>query len=63
MADTPGAQTLTIKDLMQRWSCSYTEVLTAIHEKRLGAFKVGKRIYRVTLAEVERFERGADQEP
>lgn len=50
-------QSFTVSELMERWSCTYTEVLKAIHEKRLAYFVVGARRYRVTLAEVERFER------
>jgi hypothetical protein len=34
-------------------------ILEAIREGRLRAFRVGKRTYSVTLAEVERFEGGA----
>jgi hypothetical protein len=49
-------QIFTVNDLMSRWKCHRQVVLDAIHEKRLSAFRVGKRIFRVTLAEVERFE-------
>jgi hypothetical protein len=61
MVDQIERCTFTVYDLMARWSCSYSEVLKAIREKRLAVFVVGARRYRVTLAEVERFERGADR--
>lgn len=49
-------QTFTVNDLMIRWRCPRKSILEAIHERRLKAFRVGKRIYRVTLDEVLRFE-------
>lgn len=54
--DTAQPQTFTVNDLMARWNCPRKRILEAIHEGRLTAFRVGKRIYRVTIAEVERFE-------
>ena len=48
--------TLTVNDLMARWKCPRKRILEAIHDKRLAAFKVGRRVFRVTIAEVERFE-------
>jgi excisionase family DNA binding protein len=53
-------QTLTVTELTARWKCRRKTVLEAIHDGRLLAFRVGKRVYRVTLAEVERFERGPE---
>jgi excisionase family DNA binding protein len=47
---------LTVNELMSRWQCPRKKVLEAIHEGRLAAFRVGRRVYRVTVAEVERFE-------
>lgn len=53
--DTP--QTLTVNDLITRWGVDRKRILEAIREGRLTAFRVGRRVYRVTLAEVERFEK------
>ncbi len=51
---------LTVDELAARWRCTRRIVLEAVHAGKLRAFKVGKRRYRVTLAEVERYERTRD---
>jgi hypothetical protein len=51
------AHALTVNDLMERWQMSRKRILEAIKERRLTAFKVGKRVYRITLDEVLRFEK------
>ncbi len=50
---------LTVNDLCERWGCTRKSVLEAIHEGRLRAFKVGKRVYRVSFAELVRYETAA----
>jgi excisionase family DNA binding protein len=47
---------LTIADIMARWRCGRRAVLERIHEGKLRAWHVG-RAWRVSLAELERFER------
>lgn len=47
---------LTVTQLCRRWQCDRHTVLEAIHSKRLTAFRLGKRSYRVALAEVTRYE-------
>jgi excisionase family DNA binding protein len=49
---------MTVSDLARRWSCSRRSVLDAIHAGKIAAFKIGSRVYRVAVAEVERYERG-----
>lgn len=58
MPRNDNAETLTVTELTRRWRCDGKRIYEAIHEGRLTAFRVGKRAYRVTIAEVERFERG-----
>jgi len=50
------AHALTVNDLMRRWNCTRPTILRCISEGRLKAFRVGRRIFRVMLDEVERFE-------
>ena len=45
----------TVADLMARWKCRERAVYAPIKEKRLKAFTIGGQ-YRVTLAEVKRYE-------
>jgi len=47
---------MTVRDLMARWKCTRKSVLEAIRGKRLAAFRIGKRAFRVTLDEVKRYE-------
>ena len=48
---------LTVTDLMERWSCTRHTVLALINTGKLAAFKLGARVYRVRLDEVERYEK------
>lgn len=48
---------LTVRELAARWHCGRMTIWRAIREGRLKAFKVGERVYRIALAEVERYER------
>lgn len=57
MNDNIELPVLTVPELCARWRCNRHSVMDLIHKKRLAAFKIGKRVYRVALAEVERFER------
>lgn len=52
----PAEPVLTVNDLMVRWKCTRKIILAAIAENRLAAFKVGTRVFRVTVAEVMRYE-------
>lgn len=56
MTQNDNEHVLTVSDLMRRWKCGQKAVLEAIHRGDLPAFKVGKRAYRVTLKEIERYE-------
>ena len=49
-------QVFTVTELMARWKAARKTVLALIHEERLRAFRLGERAYRVTLAEVLRYE-------
>lgn len=51
-----AGQALTVRHLMARWQTARNEVIRAINDGRLKAFKLGARKYRVTLDEVIRFE-------
>lgn len=53
--------TYTVRELAERWRCSRQQVMTAVHEGRLRAFRVGKREYRITAEEAVRFETAAKE--
>lgn len=59
---TVEPKALTVNELMRRWDCTRQTILRAIKEGRLKAFRVGARVFRVTLDEVVRFE-SATREP
>lgn len=46
----------TVKQLVARWHTHRFTIIKAINDGRLKAFRPGERVYRVTRAEVERFE-------
>lgn len=48
--------TYTVDELAARWRVGRNSVIAAIREGKLHAFKVGKRVWRITAAEVERYE-------
>lgn len=52
---------LTITELCERWRCTRHSVLDKIHAGELKAFRIGKRTYRVALAEVLRVEQVGEQ--
>ena len=52
---------LTITELCHRWRCTRHSVLDKIHAGELKAFRIGKRTYRVALAEVLRIEQADGQ--
>ena len=54
-----NTQTFTVDDLAERWRCTRKTVTDAIHEGKLVAFKVGKRAYRISIDEVQRFEKAS----
>lgn len=57
MTDVP---VLTVPELCARWRCARRTVIEAIHADKLKAFRLGKRVYRIALIEVERYERVRD---
>ncbi len=56
MAKNDNERTYTVKQLMERWTCSRKTVLDMIHNGQLATFKLGSRAHRVTDAEVRRIE-------
>lgn len=56
MTSNDNQSALTVSDLMKRWKCSRKLILEAIHGGRLHAFRIGERSYRVSMAEVTRYE-------
>ncbi len=46
----------TLTELCRRWKCDRHGILGAIHAGKLRAFRLGKRTYRVSAAEVVRYE-------
>jgi hypothetical protein len=46
-----------IPKLAERWECHQKLVYQEIQEKRLSALKIGKKLLRVSLEEVLRYER------
>ena len=52
---------MTVSDLCKRWRCTRRSVLAKIHSGELRAFRIGERAFRIQLAEVLRFEKGADK--
>ena len=53
----PTEPVLTITDLMKRWKCARKTILAAVDRGELKVFKVGDRVYRITMEEVLRYER------
>lgn len=56
MSANDNTSVLTVSELCARWKCTRKTVTDAIHAGRLKAFRLGQRAYRISLAEVERFE-------
>lgn len=56
MTANDNHQTFTVPELAQRWKCDRRSILEAIAENRLHAFRIGKRVWRISLEEVLRFE-------
>lgn len=56
MGANDNAAVYTVSELAAHWKCSRNTVLDAIKTGRLAAFRIGERSYRVTRAEVERYE-------
>jgi excisionase family DNA binding protein len=57
MKNDNAEQVLTVSDIERRWKCNRKTVYDAIKSGALGAFKPGDRVYRVTMDEVQRYER------
>lgn len=47
----------TVTELAKRWRCSRRTVVEKIHSGEIGAFRIGKRCYRIAATEVERIEK------
>lgn len=50
---------LTVSELATRWKCTRKAVLTKIRIGQLHAFRIGSRVFRISLAEVKRHEEAA----
>lgn len=50
------ANSFTVAQLMARWSCSRRSIVDKIRAGELRAFRVGKRTFRISAAEVHRVE-------
>lgn len=49
-------ESLRVTQLMKRWRCDRNVILKLIKAEKLKAFKLGTRMFRVSMAEVLRFE-------
>ncbi len=58
MSSNDNAPILTVTDLAARWRCTRKSVLARIHAGDLHAFRIGMRAFRISLAEVQRYEEG-----
>jgi excisionase family DNA binding protein len=56
MSSNDNDAVFTVTELAAKWKCSRRSVLEAIREGRLAAFCIGKRAFRVSRAEVLRYE-------
>ncbi len=61
MTGNDNQAALTVSQLMERWSCSRKVLLARIHAGKLAAFRIGDRVYRVSMTEVLRVEAGNEQ--
>jgi hypothetical protein len=48
---------LSVPKLAERWECDQKLVYQEIAAKRLAGLRIGKKLLRVSLAEIERYER------
>ena len=53
----------TVKQLAERWSCSYSYIYKLIAEEKLKAFHLGGTLKRITHQEVEQWESGQKNQP
>lgn len=51
---------LSVAQVAERWQCSVDAVHDLINAGKLPAFRIGNKVRRVKLAEVERWESGGD---
>ena len=54
---------LTVQELADRWSVTRESVYALIKQGRLRAFRLGGKLYRVSFAEVERWESAGESTP
>lgn len=57
MSSNDNEAVFTIAELVARWKTSRRSLYDAIAAGALRPFTIGRRVYRVTLEEVQRFER------
>lgn len=50
------SRAFTVAQLAERWGCSDTNIYNMVRSGDLRAFKAGKKLLRITTAEVERVE-------
>lgn len=55
-ANSNEPDVFTVADLARRWRCSRRSIVDKIAGGELKAFRIGKRMYRITASEVERVE-------
>jgi hypothetical protein len=61
MSSNDNQAVLTVSELCERWKCTRKIVLARIHDdgpRKLHAFRIGDRAYRVAMSEVLRWESG-----
>jgi excisionase family DNA binding protein len=51
---------MSVAQVAERWQCSVDAVHDLINAGKLPAFRIGNKVRRVKLAEVERWESGGD---
>ncbi len=58
-ASNDNEAVLTVSELAERWKTTRKSVLAKIRTGQLHAFRIGARVFRISLAEVKRHEQAA----
>lgn len=58
-ASNDNSAVLTVAELAARWRCTPKSVLAKIRNKQLHAFRINKRAFRISMAEVLRHEQAS----
>ena len=58
-AENDNEAVLTVSELAVRWRCTRKSVLSKIRMGELHAFRIGARVFRISMAEVKRHEEAA----